>query len=73
MRYHHFFEWDPRKSANHKAKHRVTFEDAAAVLRDPQAEIDHITAARKILKSALQSSRLSRRGCDFFGARVDFW
>jgi len=42
MRYHHFLEWDPRKSANNKAKHHVSFEDAAAVLRDPQAEIYHI-------------------------------
>lgn len=31
------FEWDPAKAAENLAKHRVAFEAAATVLRDPLA------------------------------------
>jgi uncharacterized DUF497 family protein len=41
MRYHHFFEWDPRKAEANKQKHRVTFEDAVAILKDDQADLYH--------------------------------
>lgn len=41
MRYHHFFEWHDRKAETNKRKHRVTFEDAAAVLADDQADRYH--------------------------------
>jgi hypothetical protein len=29
------FEWDPRKAAENRARHGVTFEEAATVFRDP--------------------------------------
>jgi uncharacterized DUF497 family protein len=41
MRYHHFFEWDERKAETNERKHRVTFEDAAVVLADDQADRYH--------------------------------
>jgi uncharacterized DUF497 family protein len=31
------FEWDPKKAKSNKQKHRVSFEEAAAVFRDPEA------------------------------------
>ena len=31
------FEWDPNKAKTNKAKHDVSFEDAATVLKDPQS------------------------------------
>jgi len=34
MRYN--FEWDPEKNARNQKKHRVTFEQAATVFRDPR-------------------------------------
>jgi hypothetical protein len=42
MRYHHFFEWHEQKAETNKRKHRVTFEDAAAVLADDQADRHHL-------------------------------
>jgi len=42
MRFHHHFEWDPEKAEINSRKHRVTFEDAAAVLADDQADLYHI-------------------------------
>jgi uncharacterized protein len=42
MKYHDEFEWDPVKAKANEKKHRgITFEDAAAVLADEQAEIFH--------------------------------
>ena len=35
MDYH--FEWDPQKAKSNMRKHRVSFERAATVLRDPRA------------------------------------
>lgn len=31
------FEWDPKKARSNQQKHRVSFEHAAAVFRDPRA------------------------------------
>jgi uncharacterized DUF497 family protein len=44
MRFHHHFEWDPEKAEINAKKHRMTFEDAAAVLADDQADRYHIEA-----------------------------
>lgn len=33
----HAFEWDPAKAAENLAKHRIAFEAAASVFRDPLA------------------------------------
>jgi len=40
---HERFEWDEDKAIANLAKHRVTFEEAAAVLADPFAEHSHVT------------------------------
>src|SRR5262249_57925089 len=42
MRSHHFFEWDNPKARVNKQKHRVTFEDAQAVLEDDEADLSHV-------------------------------
>ena len=42
MRYDHSFEWDTQKAKANKQKHRVTFEDAQAVLEDAEADVYHI-------------------------------
>jgi uncharacterized DUF497 family protein len=31
------FEWDPKKAKSNKQKHRISFEQAATVFRDPRA------------------------------------
>jgi uncharacterized DUF497 family protein len=31
------FEWDPKKAQSNKRKHRISFEQAASVFRDPRA------------------------------------
>jgi uncharacterized DUF497 family protein len=41
MKYHDQFEWDPEKAKANQKKHGVTFELAAKVLADQQAEIFH--------------------------------
>lgn len=42
MRYHDHFEWDARKAEANRKKHGgVTFDDAAAVLGDDQADVFH--------------------------------
>ena len=33
------FEWDPAKDDLNRRKHRVTFEEATTVFKDPQADI----------------------------------
>ncbi len=33
------FEWDPEKDASNRAKHGVTFDEAATAFRDPLAAI----------------------------------
>ena len=33
------FEWDPRKAAANRAKHRVPFEEAVTAFRDPLGRI----------------------------------
>jgi uncharacterized DUF497 family protein len=42
MRLHDEFEWDSVKAAGNRRKHGVTFEDAAAVLRDEQGDVYHV-------------------------------
>ena|SRR3989338_5041216 len=43
--YEYQFEWDPVKARRNATKHRVTFERAATVFRDPlalsQFDVDH--------------------------------
>jgi len=41
MKYHDQFEWDPEKAKANQKKHGVTFEFAAQVLADQQAEMYH--------------------------------
>jgi uncharacterized DUF497 family protein len=42
MRLHDEFEWDPAKAERNRAKHGVTFLDAARVLRDDDGSINHV-------------------------------
>ena len=43
MRRHDEFEWDAKKAQANIAKHKgVTFQDAAAVLADDQADLYHL-------------------------------
>jgi uncharacterized DUF497 family protein len=42
MKRHHHFDWDPAKAGTNALKHRVTFEDAEAVLSDDQPELYHV-------------------------------
>jgi uncharacterized protein len=42
MRLHDQFEWDPAKAKANRTKHKVTFEDAAAVLGDDQGDVYHV-------------------------------
>ena len=42
MRFHDRFEWDAEKARRNARKHRVTFEDAARVLGDEDADRYHI-------------------------------
>ena len=39
---HERFEWDPQKASENLAKHRVSFEEAIAVLADPFWERFHV-------------------------------
>jgi uncharacterized DUF497 family protein len=45
------FEWDPKKAASNRKKHRVSFEDAITAFDDPYALIapdeSHSTAVEK--------------------------
>jgi uncharacterized protein len=42
MKRHHHFDWDPGKAESNARKHRVTFEDAEAVLSDDEPELYHV-------------------------------
>ena len=50
------FEWDPSKAASNAARHRVSFEDAMTVFRDPLArsilDPDHGTDEERWLRWA---------------------
>ena len=39
---HDFFEWDAQSAKINKQEHRVTFEDAQAVLEDAEADLYHV-------------------------------
>jgi len=45
------FEWDPEKAAANKLNHRVTFEEALTVFRDPLGSVhrdpDHSASERR--------------------------
>ena len=41
MKLHDKFEWDAGKAKSNSAKHGVMFEDAEAVLADPEADVFH--------------------------------
>jgi uncharacterized DUF497 family protein len=45
------FEWDPKKATSNWRKHRVSFEEAVTVFRDPLARIhddpEHSVAERR--------------------------
>jgi uncharacterized DUF497 family protein len=42
MKLHDGFEWNPKKAQTNARKHGVTFDDAAVVLGDDQADVYHI-------------------------------
>jgi uncharacterized DUF497 family protein len=42
VRLHDHFEWDPRKAESNRRKHRVAFDDAAAVLADEEGDVYHL-------------------------------
>jgi uncharacterized protein len=42
MRLHESFEWDENKAEKNLKKHQVSFEDAAAVLADEEADRHHL-------------------------------
>lgn len=42
MRRHELFEWDEFKANTNAKKHRVKFEDAAAMLQDPMYRLFHV-------------------------------
>lgn len=42
MRFHKRFEWDPVKATMNLDKHGVSFDDAATVLADEQADWFHV-------------------------------
>lgn len=44
MKLHVQFEWDPGKARANSTKHKVTFEEAGAVLGDDQADVYHLDA-----------------------------
>ncbi len=57
------FEWDRKKAASNLSKHRVSFEEALSVFRDPLARIfddeDHsIEELREIIIGHSTQSRL---------------
>jgi len=37
MALEYFFEWDPKKAESNKVKHKVSFEQAATIFKDPRA------------------------------------
>ena len=45
------FEWDPKKAASNRSKHRVAFEEGLTVFADPLAKIfddeDHSTEEQR--------------------------
>ena len=45
MRRHGEFEWDPKKALANPKKHGVTFDDAAVVLGDDEADVYHVEEA----------------------------
>lgn len=73
------FEWDPVKAASNLGKHKVSFDEAVTVFRDPLARIvddpDHSTEERREI--AIGHSLLNRLLFVFFygargGQREDF-
>ena len=54
------FEWDPAKAAENEAKHRVSFEEAATVFRDPLSQTgrdpDHSVGEERFVIFALSTS-----------------
>ena len=42
MMLHDNFEWDPDKAEKNLKKHRVSFDDAALVLSDPDGDTLHV-------------------------------
>ena len=66
------FEWDPVKAASNRAKHRVSFDEAVTVFRDPLARIvddpDHSIEERREI--AIGHSMLNRLLFVFFTERA---
>ena len=42
MKLHGEFEWDPKMAASNLKKHKVSFEEAATVLGDPDGDKNHL-------------------------------
>ena len=55
-----WFEWDPRKAANNRRKHEVSFEEAITCFADPLALVleDRAHANRFVLIGASDASRV---------------
>jgi uncharacterized DUF497 family protein len=53
------FEWDPAKDRRNRARHRVSFEEAATVFGDPLAwtidDPDHSTGEARYLTTGVSS------------------
>ena len=56
------FEWDPKKARENIRKHRVSFEEAMTVFRDPLARIhddpDSVGESREIIIGTSTAGRL---------------
>ncbi len=56
------FEWDPRKAAENRAKHKVSFEEAVTVFGDPLGRITddprHSEEERYVLLGLSERQRL---------------
>lgn len=54
------FEWDPYKARRNRRKHRVSFQEAAAVFGDPLAitfsDPDHSTSERRFVTIGLSNA-----------------
>jgi len=55
------FEWNPNKAASNQAKHKVGFEEAATVFRDPEAitifDPDHSETEERWLTIGISKNR----------------
>jgi uncharacterized DUF497 family protein len=69
------FEWDARKAAANLKKHKVAFEDAATVFRDPLAttfpDPDHLLNEHREIHHWPYNRRAADFRCPFRAGRKD--